>query len=166
MTPTQLIADSYERYHLSVYRFFCRRIEDQEDAKDLSQDVFLRLMNYSKLLLPETIKSFIFTIAHNLLTDYLRRHYHKIDFLSYIYDMAPRATEEVESRVVAADLLSLEHRRVQALPPQRKTVYLMSRFEEKSVADIAATLHLSYRTVENHLFAGRKAVRAYMRQCI
>ena len=51
------------------------KIGKDEDAKDLAQDVFLRLMDYKQMLRPETIKYFIFSICRNLVIDYLRRHY-------------------------------------------------------------------------------------------
>ncbi len=42
----------------------------------------------------------------------------------------------------------------------------MSRYEEKSVEDIASELSLSFRTVENHLRLGRRDVRQYMSAAI
>ena len=74
MTSTQLVADSYASYHRSVYLYIYYRINSKEEAEDLSQDVFLRLMDYKKMLRPDTVKYFIHTIARNLVNDYLRRH--------------------------------------------------------------------------------------------
>ena len=78
MSSVQLITDSYQNYHRSVYLYILYKIGKDEDAKDLAQDVFLRLMDYKQMLRPETIKYFIFSICRNLVIDYLRRHY-KID---------------------------------------------------------------------------------------
>ena len=50
MTSTQLVADSYASYHRSVYLYIYYRINSKEEAEDLSQDVFLRLMDYKKML--------------------------------------------------------------------------------------------------------------------
>ena len=72
MKSTQLVADSYKSYHHSVYLYIYYKIGKDEEAKDLSQDVFLRLMDYKQILRPETVKHFIFAICRNLVTDYLR----------------------------------------------------------------------------------------------
>ena len=40
MTSPQLIADSYERYRSSVYLYIYRKVNNKEEAEDLSQDVF------------------------------------------------------------------------------------------------------------------------------
>lgn len=60
MKSTQLVADSYKSYHHSVYLYIYYKIGKDEEAKDLSQDVFLRLMDYKQILRPETVKHFIF----------------------------------------------------------------------------------------------------------
>ena len=69
MKSTQLVADSYKSYHHSVYLYIYYKIGKDEEAKDLSQDVFLRLMDYKQILRPETVKHFIFAICRNLVTD-------------------------------------------------------------------------------------------------
>ena len=85
MTSVQLIADSYTSYHRSVYLYICYRINNKEEAEDIAQDVFLRLMDYKQMLRPDTVKFFIYTISRNLVNDYLRRHYKKQEITSYIY---------------------------------------------------------------------------------
>lgn len=166
MTTTQLIAESYTDYHHSVYLYIYYKINNKEEAEDLSQDVFLRLMDYNQMLRSETVKYFIFTIARNLVTDYLRRYYRKQEVTSYFYDNVERSSNETESRIIANDLLNLERFRMALLPVRRRKVYVMSRFHNKSVQEIASKLDLSFRTVENHLFMGRKEVREFMQQCI
>lgn len=166
LTSTQLISNSYMSYHHSVYQYIYYKITSREDAEDLSQDVFLRLMEYKQMLRPDTVKCFIFTIARNLVTDYLRRYYKKQEMTSYMYDMVETGHNDVESCVVADDLLACEKRRIELLPQQCRRIYVMSRFEDKSVTDISEELNLSRRTVENHLFISRKEVREYLKQCI
>lgn len=166
MTSVQLIADSYASYHHSVYLYIYYRINNKEEAEDIAQDVFLRLMDYKQMLRPDTVKFFIYTISRNLVNDYLRRYYKKQEITSYIYDHAATCTNETENQIVANDLLACEKRKLRTLPEQRRKIYIMSRFEEKSSSEISTKLNLSRRTVENHLFISRKEMREYMRQCI
>ena len=166
MSSVQLISDSYKNYHRSVYLYILYKIRKDEDAKDLSQDVFLRLMDYKQMLRPETIKHFIFSICRNLVIDYLRRHYKMQEITSYFLDQLPTFTNEVESQIIANDLSVCEQERVLRLPAQRRKIYVMSRFKHISSADISASLGLSVRTVENHLFISRKEIREYIQQCI
>lgn len=162
----RLITEYYEEYRQSVFFYICRRIEDKDDAEDLIQDAFLRLLEYRMMIRRDTLKYFLFTIVRNLLNDYLRRYYKRQEIDRYLYDTLPVTTVEPESRMVADELRRLESRRVSALPEQRRKVYIMSRFQDKSADDIAEELNLSKRTVENHLFISRKEVREFIRQCI
>ena len=63
LTTSQLIADSYVGYHRQVYLYILHKVNSQEEAEDLSQDVFLRLMEYKQMLRPDTVKFFIYTIS-------------------------------------------------------------------------------------------------------
>lgn len=162
----RLITEYYEEYRQSVFFYICRRIENRSDAEDLTQDAFLRLLEYRMMIRRDTLKYFLFTIVRNLLNDYLRRYYKRQEIDRYLYDTLPVTTVEPESRMVADELRRLESRRVSALPEQRRKVYIMSRFQDKPADDIAEELNLSKRTVENHLFISRKEVREFIRQCI
>lgn len=166
LTTSQLIADSYVGYHRQVYLYILHKVNSQEEAEDLSQDVFLRLMEYKQMLRPDTVKFFIYTISRNLVNDYLRRYYKKQEISSYMYDHAETCTSDTESRVISNDLAALEQCKLSVLPAQRRKIYTMSRFEDKSIADISSELNLSHRTVENHLRIGRHEIREYIRQCI
>ncbi|MCC8170513.1 MAG: sigma-70 family RNA polymerase sigma factor [Parabacteroides sp.] len=166
ITTSQLIAESYTSYHRSVYLYIYYRINNKEEAEDLSQDVFLRLMDYKQMLRPDTVKFFIYTIARNLVNDYVRRHYKKQEITSYMYDHTAAYSNETENQIIAKDLSVCEKKRISQLPPQRRKIYIMSRFEDKSTSDISTELNLSRRTVENHLFISRKEVREYIQQCI
>lgn len=163
---TRMVEESYRNLRSSVFQYIYYKIDNREDAEDLSQDVFIRLMEYKQMLCEETIKNFIFIIARNLITDYWRHLYKHQEVSSYIYETTVTYTNETEQKVIAEDLAVLEQNRMRLLPPQRRTIYQMSRFEGKSNANISQELNLSLRTVENHLFIGRKEVREYMRQCI
>lgn len=166
LKSTQLIAGVYRNYHHSLYLYIYYKIGNKEEAEDLAQDVYLRLMEYGQVLCVDTVKYFLFTIARNLVNDYLRHYYKKQEITSYLYEHQAAYTNETESRVMANDLAACEKHKLSLLPLQRRTIYAMSRFEDKSVAAISTELNLSPRTVENHLFISRKEMRDYIRQCI
>ena len=95
----RLITEYYEEYRQSVFFYICRRIENRSDAEDLTQDAFLRLLEYRMMIRRDTLKYFIFTIVRNLLNDYLRRYYKRQEIDRYLYDTLPVTTVEPESRM-------------------------------------------------------------------
>ena len=96
------------------------------------------------------------------MTDYLRRHYKKQEVTSYIYDHAITYTNEIESQVIAKELSVLEKYKLDTLSEQRRKVYAMNRFEDKSISEISTELKISPRTVENHLFKSRREIRNFI----
>lgn len=166
-TPSYcIITRAYETYYAAILSYITYRISHKCEAEDLTQDVFVRLLDYKPMLRESTVKYFLFTIARNIVTDHLRRYYKKQEITSYIYDTATLYSNEAEENCIVKDLQLLEQKKLMTFSPQRQKVYAMSRFEDNSVQEISAKLQLSKRTVENHLLTGRKIMRSYMRQCI
>ena len=165
-TSDNIITRSYEEYYQVILTYITYRITHRYEAEDLTQDVFVRLLDYKQMLRPDTVKYFLFTIARNIVTDYIRRYYKKQEITSYIYDHAITYTNETESLIIAKELSLLEKHKLGMLSDQRRKIYTMNRFEEKSISEISTELSISPRTVENHLFVSRKVVRDFIRQCI
>lgn len=161
-----LVAAAFNDYKFQLLGYINHRINNPDDAEDLVQDTFVRLLECGKMLRDDTVKSFIFTIANNLVVDYLRRYYKKQEIASYMMESAISVVRSAESDVIAGDLRKHEVLKMSALPIQRKRIYYMSRFMDMSVDEISEKLSLSRRTVENHLFIGRKEVREYIKKCI
>ena len=148
----QIIIDAYNAYQSSLINYISVRVGDKELAKDLSQDVFLRLVSYKSMIRKDTVRSMIYTIAYNLIIDYLRRYYKKQD--------------GIENSFMVKELSEWETEAVNKLPLQRKIVYVMNRFQGLSKNEISVRLNVSVRTVDNHLYLGRKEVRDYVSKCI
>jgi len=165
-TSDNIITNSYKEYHQVILTYITYRITHRYEAEDLAQDVFVRLLDYKQMLRPDTVKYFLFTIARNLVTDYIRRYYKKQEIDSYLYDFTVTSSNDTEEKIIADDLMAMERTRLAAMPEQRRLIYTLNRFEDKSSPEIASELELSCRTVENHLFLGRRDMRDFFRNCI
>ena len=161
-----IITRSYEEYYQVILTYITYRITNRYEAEDLTQDVFVRLLDYKQMLRPDTVKYFLFTIARNIVIDYIRRYYKKQEIDSYLYDFTVTSSNDTEEKIIADDLMAMERTRLAAMPEQRRLIYTLNRFEDKSSPEIASELELSCRTVENHLFLGRRDMRDFFRNCI
>ena len=68
-TSDNIITRSYEEYYQVILTYITYRITHRYEAEDLTQDVFIRLLDYKQMLRPDTVKYFLFTIARNIVTD-------------------------------------------------------------------------------------------------
>lgn len=158
-----IITEFYKLNFQRVLNYISSYISCREDAENLTQDVWMRLLTYDRNLCPETVMPLVFVIARNITYDYLRRMNNarcaaEDIRLSYAENTELAADEHLAAKEIAA----LEAKRIERLPDQRRIIYIMSRFEEKTTDEIASSLDLSKRTVENHLRLGRRDVRSYV----
>lgn len=164
---SDLIENSYKEFRQSLYIYICKAVENDSEAEDIVQDVFLKLIEYNDMLRHDTVKYFIFTIAKNLILDYRRKRWVVNNYNSYYsYSYNESTVDDTSSNTVVEDILRLERILVSELPRQRRKVYELVRYEEKTVSDISSEMNLSIRTVENHLLLGRKYVRECLMKCI
>jgi RNA polymerase sigma-70 factor (ECF subfamily) len=161
-----IVTRSFNEFSPYITNYISSKINNRCDAEDLAQDVFVRLMDYKQMLRPETVKSFLFTIARNIVIDYLRRQYKKQEISANMFEFMPTFVNDIESKLHEKEILSLERTMLSTFSPQRRNVYMLCRYDEKSVPEISQKLNISLRTVESHLYTGRRIMRKYIKACV
>jgi len=78
--------------------------------------------------------------------------------------MADKTVEQPEAAALRTELRHLLERRIDALPEQFRTVFILRDVEEMSVEDTAACLGLSPATVRTRAFRARALLRASLSQ--
>lgn len=156
----------YKKFYQTILDYIQYRIKDEDEAKDLAQDVFVKVLEYKDMLRENTLKSFLYTITRNILIDYLRRFYRKKGMDYWLALETQVSRNDTEEKVYMQELQQMEKSILSTFPFRRKVVYMMSAYEGKSTIEIADKLHLSRRTVESHLFLGRRSMRQALKACI
>ena len=143
----------YLNYSNMMYIFICRKINDEEEAKDLVQELFIRIWNTKdRLKVEESFKAYIYKIAGNLVIDYLRK---KSTLDKYIVK-----DNDIEGVIFPAEGFDVQERineEINQLPEMQKMVFCLSRYENLKYAEISKMYQISPKTVENH--AGRALKR-------
>jgi len=74
LKPDQRISEVVKREQSRLRNFIRRRVPDPLDAEDILQDVFYKLVEANRLLMPiEHVTSWLFRVAHNRITDLFRK---------------------------------------------------------------------------------------------
>lgn len=161
-----LIAEAYRSSRAALCGYIYKRIGSRADAEDLTQEVFVRLLEYTTLLNGRTVLRLLYSIARNMVVDYLRRHARSRAAAEYFFVHARRSSCDTEERVAAAEVLALESCELARMSQRRSQVYALCVHDGCAVDEAAAALALSRRTVENHLFAARQQMRRALRNCV
>lgn len=152
----------YHRYLNRIYAYLRARSTNAEDAADLTQQVFLRALD----ALPAyrgtrdgAFAAWLFRIAHNVATDYHRRHRGTI-----AWDLVPEALQPVVEHDPAANLLRreaserLRHLFAQLDADTRELLLL--RFAARlSIAELATVVGKSEAATQKKLFRAIRALK-------
>ncbi|MBI4607691.1 MAG: sigma-70 family RNA polymerase sigma factor [Candidatus Rokubacteria bacterium] len=129
----------YERHYRAVFTFLLRSLGNRSTAEDLLQETFLRVFAHREDYRPTAaFRTWLFTIARNLLIDQLRQRRGSPELESgEILETvaAPGATPLQEAE--AQELGDYLQAAVLRLPPSQREVLLLSRFAGLSHEEIA-----------------------------
>lgn len=148
------IACLMQQHRNELLRFLVRRVSCPEAAQDIFQETFLRFTSYCEKNTIENPRAFIFRIASNLTTDYLRsraRHaYTQTETDDILLDIADPALS-VEEAVISQQEFELLLQALEDLPPKCQAVFIMLRFKHYSYAQVEQALGISSTMVLKYL---------------
>lgn len=151
----------FMHYYPIVRAFVLGFVKIDEQAKDIAQDVFMKLWQYrGSLDAAKPIKPYIFLLARREVCSYFRnkqtvmeRNFSGGGFLPAMPD------DSTQQNLDAGELSDVVGRILESMPPQRRRIFSMSRKEGLSDAEIAERLGLSVRTVNKHIELALKDIR-------
>ena len=160
-SDAEAFRELFERYQPLTFRHVLFLIRDTDAAHDIVQEAFLRIWNHRASLQPHlSFLAYALRIGENLVRDAARHRKIRERFADVL---PPPHLSEGDDPLEALQLAQTrEHIMAvieQKLPSRCRMVFLLSRFEEKSNAEIAALLGVSVKTVENQIHHALKVLR-------
>jgi len=139
----------YLQYFKRIFSFIRARINEQEAASDLTQDVFLRFWQARKRIdVNRSIESYLFRSARNAIINYLqhesvkKKASHVLIHNSHGFANEPDDLFDVEMHIA---------RLIENLPIEIREVFMASRFEHLGYAEIARRFALTIKQVEKRM---------------
>ena len=131
-------------------------------AEDIAQNSFMKLWLNRFSLQPDlSIKNYLCVLSRNESINYLRSGQARNVTLGAQQEPHLQA-QTAEDWINYAETNTILRNNIEALPPQRRAVFMMSRYEHMSNVEIAVKLNLSVRTVEKHIELALKDLRHSM----
>ncbi len=128
----------------------------REDASDVAQEVFIKLW-LMRAALPDitSLRFYLYRMSLNQTINFMKKdRFRNSSVLADIpYDQM--VEEVIDMKDKEAFIASV----VERMPEQRRKVFVMSRFENRSNDEIASILNIKKKTVENHLNLALKELR-------
>jgi RNA polymerase sigma-70 factor (ECF subfamily) len=157
------------RHQTSVLNFIYRFIGDRTQAKDLAQEVFLRVWQAAKTYKPEAkFTTWLYRITTNLCLNELKssRRRKLFQFLKLGEDQENTIEEVLVDASPSPEdlLLSREQSRrisdvLQSLPDNQRLALILKRYDNLSYQEIAKVIGCSVSAVESLLVRAKRTLR-------
>ncbi len=154
------------RHQSSILNLVYRFIGDRTQAKDLAQDVFLRVWLGAKSYRPEAkFTTWIYRITANLCLNELKsaRHKNWFSFRRATEDTEKTLEETLPDRSPSPEELLLTRERtrqilkaLQSLPPNQRMALVLKRYDDLPYEEIARVMDCSVSAVESLLVRAKK----------
>jgi len=154
----------YDRYYRNVYGYFVRMTRDEEASRDLTQNVFLKVIRYSHSWKEDKVFVYwLFRIARNILVDY-HRGARKFYDLQEEPELAVRDREQSVRDLEARESFEFLLEAMSRLSPGYRELIELNRFQGFSYKEIASTISSNENAVKVKTFrAIQKLKEIYMK---
>ena len=158
------LSELIQKYQQPLFRFICRYLGDEETARDILQETFVRLyLNARKFKPRAKFSTWLHAIAANLCRDYSRsKQYRKaratVSFEAFDQDET-RISDTAATpgdALVSAERLAALQAAISELPHKLKTALVLFCLEDHSQSECAELLGVSTKTVETRVYRARK----------
>lgn len=140
----------YNRYWEDLLNYCYRISQDREICMDILQDVFVWFWNNRTSLNITSVKAYLFTAVKYQIANHIRRAKIRETYISKekLYLVL---NHQEETLFEAKELLQHIKHFSALMPPRRKEIFELSRFEYLTNKEIAEKLNISEKTVEMHI---------------
>lgn len=161
------LEDLYAQHRASLQRHVRGTLDTAEDADDVVQDTFLRMLSNegasTRLRDADSPVAYLFRSARNLAVDRLRKlrargSHHNI---VYLEAESGDGTPGPEATLLSRERLQALQAAVRRLPPRRRQVFYLHKIRQLTYPEVAEHLDISVSMVEKHMM---KALRQLDRE--
>lgn len=158
----------FNKYKKEVLNTVYRLIGNNDDAEDLSQEVFLRIYNASKRYKPTAeFRTYLHKITYNTCLSYLRRK--KILQFIHLESIKDKEADKISNPEVSyeeKELKSSIKRAIMQLPPNQRTAIVLRHYNDLSYEEIATPLNITPQAVKSLIFRARENLKKMLKDYI
>lgn len=153
--------DFLREQRVALLNFLRRRVSNEADAQDATQESFTRLLRYADTQPASAWKPLLYRIATNVANDQSRQHAVRqgAGHVSLDSEELVAADPPHDQLVAQEQELAIIHAVIMRLPPKCRQVYLLQRLRGMSYSQIATHCGISKKTVEQHMARALSALR-------
>jgi RNA polymerase sigma-70 factor (ECF subfamily) len=147
----------FDAYYRPVKNFLYYKLTDIDLAEDISQDVFIRAWDKRDTIVPETAKSYLYKIAHNLAINHFNSARRRFELKLENHDS--RVSESPHYVLEKDEFAERLNKALDNLPEGQRVVFLMNRVDDLTYREIADRLEIGVKAVEKRMQGALESLR-------
>ena len=159
------IEQMYQDNHEGFLRFLMQKTQNMDDAHDVLQEAFQKLMKRDGLREMENPRAYLYRTATNIIIDRQRKGQHHTRYIREVISgveagtASGPATIPPERQVAARQELDIIYKALDELPEKCRRAFLMHREQHMKYGEIAEALEVSISMVEKYMINALKHLR-------
>jgi RNA polymerase sigma-70 factor (family 1) len=149
----------YEKYWRGLYAAAFKRMDDPDQAKDITQDVFLQLWLKREEAHIENLPAYLFTAVKNKVFNWLEKE-RKYTPVSELLLLLETSHDPADARLLKSEFIKTYEALINTLTLSQQRIFRLRYQEELSTNEIATQLDISRKTVQNQLGKAVAQLRA------
>lgn len=157
----QAFTEIYDRYKDILHRHAYRWLQDREAVKDIIQELFTTIWTKrDNIIFSQNLSGYLYTSVRNAILRKVQQQGRQSAYLNSLEDYSEKGTSITDHLLRENQLKAIIEKEISALPDKMREVFLLSRNEHLSHAEIAEKLALSEQTIRTHVKKALKILRS------
>jgi RNA polymerase sigma-70 factor (ECF subfamily) len=159
------VVEWYNQYHQTIYKFIVMMVKDYSQAEDLTQETFVKAYQYyPKFKRQSSPKTWLFTIAHNVTIDYMRKA-KPIRLFREVFPSSKKDPEKLPEQIVEIKESSKELFDVlNSMKESHRKVIILRKIKGFSIIETAQILGWSDSKVKATMFRAMGVLEKKMKK--
>ncbi len=150
----------FNRYRSPLFQFIYKKTGDDEIARDIVQDVFVKIWDRRReISLTGSLSSYLYRAVFNRSLDVLKHHAVREEYIVSFQQMLQSVQADADHRIREHDMERVIELELAALPVRMREVIQLRRKEYLSNREIAERMDISEQTVETHMKRALRVLR-------
>ncbi|MCF1422484.1 RNA polymerase sigma factor [Mangrovimonas futianensis] len=152
-----LFSKAFRTHADHLYKFLFYKFGSQLNPKDKVQEAFIKLWENCKKVPPSKAKSYLFTVANNLMLNEVAHQ--KIVLKHQQTQQKSQTNESPEFLMQEKEYQEKLEKAINNLSEAQRVAFLMNRVEGKKFKEIAFILDISVKAVEKRIYGALEKLR-------
>ncbi|OQP56533.1 RNA polymerase sigma-70 factor [Niastella populi] len=153
----------YTRHWKPIFEAAYYRLANKEVAKELVQTIFLRIWEKRHSIQIQHLAAYLQTSVRNSIINYLESTLVHKKYQQHVIDSSAGFCNSTQATVNFHELSQAIEKAIDMLPEKTRHVFRLSRFDQLSIREIAASMNISEKAVEYHITRSLKTLRFYLK---